>query len=151
MKAWQVNLDDCDTVYVLAPTRSTAITTALRYDEFGEAEYIHCRARRYAELDGDGIRDRVLVERGDMWTECNGCYGRIEGEVSYPAKSQGMRKDEETGEWIDIDPRYPEESAPIWIDDFHVFCCQGCRDDHSEIMPNPECKGRQGILISTEY
>lgn len=151
MKAWQVEVNDCDTVFVLAPTRSRAIAEALTYDESGEAEYIHCRARRYPALDGDGIRDRELVQRGEMWTECDGCFGKVEATVAYPAKSPGMRQDKVTGRWADIDPRYPEESTPVWIDDLHVFCCVACREEHPEITPLTDWDGRKGILISTEY
>lgn len=164
MKAWRIDISDCDTVYVLAPTRDKATAKAINSHPEGNwwvemrwyGDFSRIKRQRMPELDGDQITHQQLCEMGYMWTECYGCEARIGTEAT-------PRKFYDQFEWEgstprqkpDADPRYlTEETTPYWPAPWTAFCCKACFDDHPELHRSAMATGYddpEAVYLSTDY
>ena len=142
MKAWRIDLNECDTVYVLAPTRDKATARAIKnhpeVNWWAEMRayggFSAISRKRIPELDGDAITHQQLCDLGLMWTECYGCGKRIE---------HGGREGE-NGEHI---PAH-------WVTGWTPFCSKACYDAHPSLHRSSTATGwddPEVVFLSTEY
>ena len=134
MKAWYVNLNDCDSAYVLAETRGKATMAAIRewegWAESWDRDYWKAvRCRRFPALDGDSFTERQLVDGGHIWTRCHGCGGF----AGYCGPADGL----------------------VYGADNRPYCEEACRDRPTRpgvpLYTSPVHGPYEPMLVSTEY